>query len=183
MAESLIAHEPVIDHLTWPKLRERLMSSQTDMLTNKFWTFFARNMRVVGDFEPFEVVAYSPKSSMYQLTDRFEYGLMDMANWRMDINFFYEFPGLANDVPPVNYMPLMQLTPRFGLVERNLLQQHQQRQQQSHPQHLRYAQHQVIHQQRRPTIPSEMSVSGTHMPTEAAMYGTSGSVPWTGFYS
>lgn len=196
MAESLIAHEPVIDHLTWPKLRERLMSSRTDTLTNKFWALFARNIRMIGNFEPFEIVAFSPKSSLYQLTHKFESGLLDMANWRMDVNFFYEFPGLADDVPPANYMPLTQLTPRFGLAERVMWQQqhHQQQHQQlpqaqTHPQHQqRYEQYypqqqQALHQQqRRATVIGEMPARGTHVPADETIYETSGAVPWNGFF-
>ncbi|KAI5370937.1 hypothetical protein Slin15195_G018100 [Septoria linicola] len=174
MAESLIAHEPVIDHLTWPKLRERLMSSQTDMLTNKFWAMFARNIRVAWQFEPFDIVAFSPKSSFYQLTHNFEAGLLDMANWRMDVNFFYEFPGLADDVPPANYMPLAQIAPRFGIAERMFLQQQQQQQQQ-----------QAINQQRRGTFPGEMPPRGLHISPvpDDGLYEAAGPVAWNQFYS
>ena len=202
MAESLIAHEPVIDHLTWPKLRERLMSSgRNDMLTNKFWALFARNIRMVGQLEPFEIVAFSPKSSLYQLTHKFEAGLLDMANWRMDVNFFYDFPGLSDDVPPANYMPLTQLTPRFGLADRMAWLQQQQQQihgqqnqqqqhrfeqfsHQHHQQH-HFPQQQAIHpQQRRATVIGEVTGNGTHtcMPSDETIYQTSGAVPWNGFY-
>lgn len=129
MTESLIAHEPVIDHLTWPRLRERLMGLNTDILSNKFWTFFARNLRVAWQYEPLDVLTFSPKSCLYQLSSHFEGGILDMANWRMDVNFFYEFPGLADDIPPANYMPLRQMTPRFGLAQNLFAQQQQQLQQ------------------------------------------------------
>lgn len=41
---------------------------------------------------------------------------MNMANWRMDVNFFYDFPGLVDDVPAANYMPLRTVIPRLGLT-------------------------------------------------------------------
>lgn len=169
VTETLIAHEPVIDHLTWPKLRERMMSSQTDMLTNKFWALFARNLRVAWQFEPFDIMAVSPRSSLYHLSNRFESGLLDMANWRMDINFFYDFPGLADDIPAANYMPLTQIQPRFGLMERMLLQQQEQQR--------------MMNQQRRGTYAGELPPRTTHVVSEEAMYETTGPVSWNHFYT
>ncbi|PPJ53646.1 hypothetical protein CBER1_00795 [Cercospora berteroae] len=169
VTETLIAHEPVIDHLTWPKLRERMMSSQTDMLTNKFWALFARNLRVAWQFEPFDIMAVSPRSSLYQLSNRFESGLLDMANWRMDINFFYDFPGMADDIPAANYMPLTQIQPRFGLMERMLLQQQEQQR--------------MMNQQRRGTYAGELPPRTTHVVSEEAMYETTGPVAWNHFYT
>ncbi|KAF2212175.1 hypothetical protein CERZMDRAFT_97459 [Cercospora zeae-maydis SCOH1-5] len=170
VTESLIAHEPVIDHLTWPKLRERMMASQTDMLTNKFWALFARNLRVAWQFEPFDIMSTSPRSSLYHLTNRFEAGLLDMANWRMDINFFYDFPGLADDIPAANYMPLTQIQPRFGLMDRMLL--HQQEQQQR-----------MMNQQRRGTYAGEPPPRSTHVQSEEGIYETTGPVSWNHFYT
>lgn len=124
MAEKLIAHDPVIDHLTWPALRERLMSTQVDILTNKFWALWVRNLKVAWQYEPMDVLTLSADSALYQLSGQFEGAILNMTNWRMDVNFFYEYPGLVDDIPPANYVPLRTHTPKFGLMDRAQAEQY-----------------------------------------------------------
>jgi hypothetical protein len=114
-SEALIVHEPVVDHLTWPSLRERLMP-HSGVLTNKFWHAFAKNLRVSWQREPLDTIRFSPESSLYYLASDFESSLFDIRNWRMDTRFHREFPGLAGDIPPDSYMPMRTITPRFGFA-------------------------------------------------------------------
>lgn len=113
----MVVHEPVVEHLTWPRLRERLMGAHLNVLTNKFWTCFARNLRVSWQREPLDVIAFSPDSQLYQLSPDFESSLFDMRNWRMDTHFFQEYPGLSGDIPPDSYVTMRTITPKFGVAE------------------------------------------------------------------
>ncbi|CAK4033532.1 Hypothetical predicted protein [Lecanosticta acicola] len=114
-SEKVFFHDPVIDHLTWPRLRDRLIASEKDRLTNKFWAFFVRNLRVTWRGEPFDILTLSPDTQLYQLNPVYEASLLDMTNWRMDMDFFRGIPQLAGDVPPHNYMPLRTVAPKFGV--------------------------------------------------------------------
>jgi len=113
----LVVHEPVVEHLTWPRLRERLMGAHLNVLTNKFWTCFARNLRVSWQREPLDTIAFLPDSQLYQLSPEFESSLFDMRNWRMDTHFFQEYPGLSGDIPSDNYVTMRTITPKFGIAE------------------------------------------------------------------
>lgn len=115
-SEKVFFHDPVIDHLTWPRLRDRLIASEKDRLTNKFWALFVRNLRVTWRGEPFDIMVFSPDSRLYQLNPMYETSLLDMTNWRMDMDFFRGIPQLAGDVPPHNYMPLRTVSPKFGVA-------------------------------------------------------------------
>ncbi|CZT17223.1 uncharacterized protein RCC_03056 [Ramularia collo-cygni] len=116
-ATEVVVHEPVVEHLTWPRLRERLMGAHINVLTNKFWTCFARNLRVSWQREPLDVIAFSPDSHLYQLSPEFESSLFDMRSWRMDTQFFQEYPGLSGDIPPDSYVTMRTITPKFGVAE------------------------------------------------------------------
>ncbi|EME87169.1 uncharacterized protein MYCFIDRAFT_84235 [Pseudocercospora fijiensis CIRAD86] len=175
MTEKLIAHDPVIDHLTWPALRERLMSTKVDVLTNKFWALWVRNLKVAWQYEPMDVLALSSDSSLYQLSNQFEGAILNMANWRMDVNFFYDFPGLVDDIPAANYMPLRTLTPKFGLVER------------ANADHRRQSNtEQQQQQQRRPIFPINTTTSQlvSQAQPDPMMYQPTGQPvhAWTDFY-
>ncbi|KJX92972.1 hypothetical protein TI39_contig4478g00001 [Zymoseptoria brevis] len=115
-SEALIIHEPVVDHLTWPRLRERLMP-HSGVLTNKFWHVFAKNLKVSWQREPLDTIRFSPDTSLYYLASDFELSLFDIRNWRMDISFFQEFPLLSGDIPPDSYTPMRMIAPRFGVAE------------------------------------------------------------------
>ncbi|KXT02595.1 hypothetical protein AC578_10657 [Pseudocercospora eumusae] len=175
MTEKLIAHDPVIDHLTWPALRERLMSTQVDVLTNKFWALWTRNLKVAWQYEPMDALALSSDSSLYQLSNQFEGAILNMTNWRMDVNFFYGFPGLVDDIPAANYMPLRTLTPKFGLMERP--HAHDRRQ---------GAADQQQQQQRRRTLPISTTTPQliSQAPPDPMMYQPTGQPvhAWTNFY-
>lgn len=93
------------------------MGAHINVLTNKFWSCFARNLRVSWQREPLDVICFSQDSHLYQLSPDFESMLFDMRNWRMNVSFFHEYPGLSGDIPPENYVTMQTITPKFGVAE------------------------------------------------------------------
>lgn len=59
-------------------------------------------------------MSFSGDKQLYQLTSDFESSIMDITNWRMDMDFFRGIPQLAQDVPPYNYMPIRIVSPKLG---------------------------------------------------------------------
>ncbi|EME49851.1 hypothetical protein DOTSEDRAFT_77028 [Dothistroma septosporum NZE10] len=116
-SEKVFFHDPVIDHLTWPRLRDRLVQSEKDRLTNRFWSIYIKNIRVTWRHEPFEIMTFDGDRQLYRLSPAYETALLDMNNWKMEMDFFRGIPQLAGDVPPFNYMPLRRIEPNFGAIE------------------------------------------------------------------
>lgn len=83
-------------------------------MTNRFWSHYIKNIRFTWRCELVDTVVYSPNSELYQFSSMFETAIIDIANWRMEMDFFRAVPQLAGDVPPHNYMPLRTLAPKFG---------------------------------------------------------------------
>ncbi|KAK4507069.1 hypothetical protein PRZ48_000803 [Zasmidium cellare] len=113
-SEKVFFHDPVIDHLAWPRLRERMITSEQDRMTNRFWSYYIKNIAFTWQSEPVGIVSYKPETALYQFASSFETALVDIGNWRMEMDFFRAVPQLAGDVPPHNYMPLRTIAPKFG---------------------------------------------------------------------
>lgn len=113
-SEKVFFHDPVIDHLAWPRLRERMITSEQDRMTNRFWSYYIKNISFTWKAEPIDMVTYKPDTELYQFSSNFETAIVDISNWRMEMDFFRAIPQLAGDVPPHNYMPLRTLAPKFG---------------------------------------------------------------------
>ncbi|WPH00891.1 Hypothetical protein R9X50_00372500 [Acrodontium crateriforme] len=117
-SQQLVSHEPVIDHLAWPKLRAHLILSENNVLTNRFWEQVVRNFRFAWNDHPLSSIHFEPSTSTYRLSPIFESAIHNVQNWRMDLPFLNYFPHLANDIQPAIYMPLTTIMPSFGLPER-----------------------------------------------------------------
>lgn len=83
-------------------------------MTNRFWSYYIKNICFTWKAEPIDLVRYKPDTELYQFSSTFETAIVDIANWRMEMDFFRAIPQLAGDVPPHNYMPLRTLAPKFG---------------------------------------------------------------------
>lgn len=62
-------------------------------------------------------MSFDGERQLYRLSPGYETALLDMNNWKMEMDFFRGIPQLAGDVPPFNYMPLRSIEPSFGAIE------------------------------------------------------------------
>ncbi|KAB8346173.1 hypothetical protein FH972_023219 [Carpinus fangiana] len=114
-SQQLIKHDAVVDHMAWPRLRQRLTVQENNTLTNRFWSLFARNFRFAWRYDMFDALQLSRPGGLYGISGVFETSLHDISSWRMEPEFLAAFPHLADDVVPTQYMPLnRQLNPGSG---------------------------------------------------------------------
>ncbi|CAG8982495.1 hypothetical protein HYALB_00002275 [Hymenoscyphus albidus] len=91
-------HPAWIDHLPWPKMRDRLVRDYNpkDYLFDNFFIPFTTTLSLNWPYEPTDTLLSSPESDDLMINPVFERHLRRLENWSLGPAFAKEFPGLAD---------------------------------------------------------------------------------------
>lgn len=91
-------HPAWIDHLPWPKMRDRLVRDYNprDYLFDNFFIPFTTTMSVNWPYEPTDALLSSPDSDELLINPVFERHLRRLENWSLGPAFAKSFPGLQD---------------------------------------------------------------------------------------
>ncbi|KAI5867469.1 hypothetical protein GGS23DRAFT_548528 [Durotheca rogersii] len=96
--QTMFAHDGIIDFFVWPGMRERLVLSKANQLTNDFWECFSRNFRFLWPY-PFEdIYALDFSTGRFYFSALFEKQLLELTTWQMERQFFLSFPEFGDDI-------------------------------------------------------------------------------------
>jgi hypothetical protein len=89
-------HPAWIDHLPWPKMRDRLVREYNprDYLFDNFFIPFTTTLNVNWPYEPTDTLLSSPESEDLMINPVFERHLRRLDNWSLGPAFSKAFPGL-----------------------------------------------------------------------------------------
>ncbi|KAE9367998.1 hypothetical protein N431DRAFT_514683 [Stipitochalara longipes BDJ] len=96
--QTIFPHDELIDFFAWPGIRERLVVSKQDLLTNDFWDCFRRNFRFQWPLSFREIYQLNPYTSRYAFSALFQGRLRDISMWQMEQQFFAAFPEFLDDI-------------------------------------------------------------------------------------
>ncbi|KAJ5294059.1 hypothetical protein N7508_008880 [Penicillium antarcticum] len=96
-SQLMFDHDISADYFAWPGLRERLVLTGSQILTDEFFSNFALSFRLIWKQELSAVYAFDPITELYSLSRRFTESLRDIQNWTMDQKFFEAFPEIYYD--------------------------------------------------------------------------------------
>ncbi|KAL3484206.1 hypothetical protein BJX62DRAFT_230416 [Aspergillus germanicus] len=91
-------HSITADYFAWPGLRERLVLSDCEILTDRFFKCFASSFRLSWSHSISSVYVNQPGSELYSFSDEFTKHVADLSTWRMCGTFFSLFPALEEDM-------------------------------------------------------------------------------------
>ncbi|KAH6670642.1 BZIP transcription factor [Halenospora varia] len=89
-------HPAWIDHLPWPKMRDRLVRDYNprDYLFDNFFIPFTTTLSLNWPYEPTDTLLSSPESDDLMINPVFERHLRRLDNWSLGPAFAKTFPGL-----------------------------------------------------------------------------------------
>jgi hypothetical protein len=92
------SHPAWIDHLPWPKMRDRLVRDYTprDYLFDNFFIPFTSTLNVNWPYEPTDTLLSSPDNDELMINPVFERHLRSLENWSLGPAFAKAFPGLTD---------------------------------------------------------------------------------------
>jgi hypothetical protein len=91
-------HPAWIDHLFWPKMRDRLVRDYNprDYLFDNFFIPFTTTLSVNWPYEPTDALLSSPDNDELMINPVFERHLRRLENWSLGPAFAKAFPGLQD---------------------------------------------------------------------------------------
>lgn len=91
-------HPAWIDHLPWPKMRDRLVRDYNprDYLFDNFFIPFTSTLSLNWPYEPTDTLLSSPENDDLMINPVFERHLRKLENWSLGPAFTKTFPGLAD---------------------------------------------------------------------------------------
>ncbi len=91
-------HPAWIDHLPWPKMRDRLVReyNPTEYLFDNFFIPFTTTLSLNWPYEPTDTLLSSPENDDLMINPVFERHLRRLENWSLGPAFAKAFPGLAD---------------------------------------------------------------------------------------
>lgn len=91
-------HPAWIDHLPWPKMRDRLVREYNprDYLFDNFFIPFTTTLSLNWPYEPTDTLLSSPENDDLMINPVFERHLRRLENWSLGPAFAKAFPGLAD---------------------------------------------------------------------------------------
>ena len=91
-------HPAWIDHLPWPKMRDRLVRDYNprDYLFDNFFIPFTTTLSLNWPYEPTDTLLSSPENDDLMINPVFERHLRKLENWSLGPAFTKAFPGLAD---------------------------------------------------------------------------------------
>lgn len=91
-------HPAWIDHLPWPKMRDRLVRDYNprDYLFDNFFIPFTTTVSLNWPYEPTDTLLSSPENDDLMINPVFERHLRRLENWSLGPSFAKAFPGLAD---------------------------------------------------------------------------------------
>jgi hypothetical protein len=91
-------HPAWIDHLPWPKMRDRLVRDYNprDYLFDNFFIPFTTTLSLNWPYEPTDTLLSSPENDDLMINPVFERHLRRLENWSLGPAFAKSFPGLAD---------------------------------------------------------------------------------------
>jgi hypothetical protein len=92
------SHPAWIDHLPWPKMRDRLVRDYNprDYLFDNFFIPFTTTLSLNWPYEPTDTLLSSPESDELTINPVFERHLRRLENWSLGPTFAKAFPGLQD---------------------------------------------------------------------------------------
>ncbi|KAE8143458.1 hypothetical protein BDV38DRAFT_277478 [Aspergillus pseudotamarii] len=115
-------HNPTADYFAWPGFRERLVFSNCDILTDRFFKYFASCFRLSWPYSISNAYEINPGNALYSFSEAFSLHLVDLSKWKMCKAFFSLFPALEEDMasenvpspssftlPPDNPLPVLSI--------------------------------------------------------------------------
>lgn len=100
--------------LSRPGFRERLVVSNCETLTNRFFRFFASCFRLSWPYSISDAYEIDPPSGLYSFSNAFLAHIRDIRMWAMGKDFFQYFPELQDDMAaeaPTSAVPLQRGVP------------------------------------------------------------------------
>lgn len=91
-------HPAWVDHLPWPKMRDRLVRDYNprDYLFDNFFIPFTTTLSLNWPYEPTDTLLSSPESDELMINPVFERHLRKLENWSLGPAFAKAFPGLQD---------------------------------------------------------------------------------------
>lgn len=89
-----------ISHVLRPAFRERLVSTQSPRLDDRFWYYFAKCFRFDWPFDISCAFASDAGSGKLRFSPVFNAYAYDINKFSMDPEFFHVFPEVYNDMCP-----------------------------------------------------------------------------------
>jgi hypothetical protein len=91
-------HPAWIDHLPWPKMRDRLVRDYNprDYLFDNFFVPFTATLSLNWPYEPTDTLLSSPENDDLMINPVFERHLRRLENWSLGPAFAKTFPGLQD---------------------------------------------------------------------------------------
>ncbi len=91
-------HPAWIDHVPWPKMRDRLVRDYNprDYLFDNFFIPFTTTLSLNWPYEPTDTLLSSPESDELMINPVFERHLRRLENWSLGPAFARAFPGLQD---------------------------------------------------------------------------------------
>ncbi|MCJ1411992.1 hypothetical protein MMC19_006084 [Ptychographa xylographoides] len=97
-AELNKVHPPWIDHLPWPRLRDKLCGQYQRFPFDNFFIPFTTTLSLDWPYDPMDVVIETPGEEEMAINPAFERHLSDLSNWSLGPGFAKALPELANMV-------------------------------------------------------------------------------------
>ena len=91
-------HPAWIDHLPWPQLRDKLVSSYPLVPFDNFFIPYTTTLSLNWPYEPRSILQPIPDSEELALNPVFEEHLRDLKNWSLGPAFVKAHPILAETV-------------------------------------------------------------------------------------
>ncbi|MCJ1281420.1 hypothetical protein MMC26_000739 [Xylographa opegraphella] len=91
-------HPPWIDHLPWPRLRDKLISHYHRFPFDNFFIPFTTTLSLNWPYEPKDALVPIPNSEELSINPIFERHLRDLSNWSLGPAFAMALPELAETV-------------------------------------------------------------------------------------
>jgi hypothetical protein len=91
-------HPAWIDHVPWPKMRDRLVRDYNphDYLFDNFFIPFTTTLSLNWSYEPTDTLLSSPENDDLMINPVFERHLRRLENWSLGPAFAKAFPGLQD---------------------------------------------------------------------------------------
>lgn len=85
-----------------PGFRERLVFSNCEILTDRFFRYFASCFRLSWPHSISNAYQVDPGNALYSFSEAFSLHLADISKWKMSKTFFSLFPTLEEDMTSEN---------------------------------------------------------------------------------
>lgn len=81
-----------------PGFRERLVMSDCDILTDRFFRYFSSCFRLYWPYSVGDAYYIDPTTNLYSFSDTFDRHVRDIGMWTFNDDFFKVFPNLLDDM-------------------------------------------------------------------------------------